>query len=229
MTTPNTDPLVVEVAEAIDHAFDDYSPCYSEDGYCAGSNAAQAVLPLVDAAVKRGQAEALRDMQEHHERKAVADDLRTEGARAALDRILHTHGEARWEAQQHLRDYAEGYLDALLDEVDRLTQEVTDARSAAEEEAARTNVWQTAAREAARRLASLDEMRAIRTPAEADKTPAGTVLLDRIGDVWQHGVERQTLWEDRIDYWTTPGDEEGHDANEPAYPARIIHQPEEQQ
>lgn len=71
--------------------------------------------------------------------------------------------------------------------------------------------------------------RTIRTPAEADKTQAGTVLLDKIGDVWQHGVERQTLWEDRIDYWTTPGDEEGHDATEPAYPARIIYQPEEQQ
>lgn len=72
-------------------------------------------------------------------------------------------------------------------------------------------------------------MNAIHTPAEADKTPAGTVLLDKIGDVWQHGVERQTLWEDRIDYWTTPGDEEAYDANEPAYPARIIYQPEDHQ
>ena len=70
--------------------------------------------------------------------------------------------------------------------------------------------------------------RTISTPAEADKTTAGTVLLDKIGDVWQHGVERQTLWEDRIDYWTTPGDEEGHDARHIVYPAHIIYQPEDQ-
>ena len=61
MTTPNADLLLVEVAEAIDHAFDDYSPCYSEDGYCVDSNAAQAVLPLVDAAVKRAKASATQD------------------------------------------------------------------------------------------------------------------------------------------------------------------------
>ena len=51
----------MEVAEAIDHAFDDYSPCYSEDGYCVDSNAAQAVLPLVDAAVKRAKASDTQD------------------------------------------------------------------------------------------------------------------------------------------------------------------------
>ena len=71
-------------------------------------------------------------------------------------------------------------------------------------------------------------MNIIRTPAEANATPARTILLDTCEDVWQHNIEPATLWEDRIDYWTTPGDEEGHDANEPTYPARIIHQPEEQ-
>lgn len=116
--------------------------------------------------------------------------------RSALDRILHTHGEARWEAQQHLRDYAEDYLDILLDEIDRLTQELDDARSAAEEEAAQVD-----------RLTP----RTVTTPTEADKTPASTVLLDKIGDVWQ------------------PGDEEGHGATELTYPARIIYQPEEHQ
>ena len=70
---------------------------------------------------------------------------------------------------------------------------------------------------------------AINTPAEADKTPARTVLLDKIGDVWQHNIEPETLWEDRIDYWTTPGDEEGHDADELAYPALILYTPEEHQ
>ena len=71
-------------------------------------------------------------------------------------------------------------------------------------------------------------MNIIRTPAEANATPARTILLDTCEDVWQHNIEPATLWEDRIDYWTTPGDEEGHDANEPSYPARIIHQPEDQ-
>ena len=71
-------------------------------------------------------------------------------------------------------------------------------------------------------------MDVIRTPTEANKTPARTVLLDTCEDVWQHNIEPATLWEDRLDSWTTPGDEEGHDANEPAYPARIIYQPEDQ-
>ena len=77
--------------------------------------------------------------------------------------------------------------------------------------------------------AQVDRLATIRTPAEADKTTAGTVLLDKIGDVWQHGVVSQTLWEDRLDYWTTPGDEEGHGTDAIVYPARIIYQPEERQ
>ena len=115
----------------------------------------------------------------------------------------------------------EMWCEYLLDEVDRLTEELADARSAAEEDA---DHYAEAARDWKREA----RPPTIRTPTEADSTPAGTVLLDKIGDVWQHNIEPATLWEDRLDSWTTPGDEEGYDANEPAYPARIIYQPEEQ-
>lgn len=75
MTTPNTDPLVEQLARAMAaHVHVEGEKAWP--GYKAY---ARAVVPTVEQEVKRGQAEALRDMQDHHEREA--DKAQTIAAR----------------------------------------------------------------------------------------------------------------------------------------------------